>query len=71
MKPFKKKMVTFRIKSGVNNTNEDIDWYDNIELLENENNLKLNIILLFFDKCKYDGEIDPTKPFFKTIHIIN
>lgn len=58
-------MVTFRTKSDVNNTNEDTDWYDNIELLENENNLKQNIYLLFFDKCKYDGEIDPTKPFLK------
>ena len=33
-------MITFRTKSDVNNTNEDNEWYDNIELLENENNLK-------------------------------
>jgi hypothetical protein len=63
-------MITFRTKSDVNNTNEDNEWYDNIELLENENNLKQNIYLLHFEKCKFDGESDPTKPFLKLCSIM-
>ncbi len=62
-------MVTFRTKSDLSSTNDDADWYDNIELLENENNLKQNIYLLYFEKCKYDGESDPTKPFLKLTSI--
>ena len=58
-------MLTFRTKDDLSNSNEKIDWYDNLELLENENNLKKNLYLLHFEKCKYDGELDQTKPFLK------
>ena len=57
-------MITFRTKENLNSTDE-IDWYDNVELLENNNNLKINIYLLNFERCKYDGENDSTKPFLK------
>lgn len=57
-------MVTFRSKEDLTGTDE-VDWYDNIELIGNDNNIKQSIYLLHFDKCKFDGENDPTKPFLK------
>ena len=57
-------MITFRTKEDLNSS-EEIDWYDNVELIENDNYIKQNIYLLHFDKCKFDGENDPTKPFLK------
>lgn len=57
-------MITFRTKEDLNSS-EEIDWYDNIELIENDNNIKQNIYLLQFEKCKFDGENDPSKPFLK------
>jgi hypothetical protein len=46
-------MITFRTKDDFVKS-EEIDWYDNVELLENESNLKQNIYLLSFEKCRYD-----------------
>ena len=61
---FQIKMVTLRTKEDLNSS-EEIDWYDNVELIENDNHIKQNIYLLHFDKCKFDGENDPTNPFLK------
>ncbi len=36
-----------------------------MDLLDSTTNIKPNIYLLHFDKCRFDGETDQTKPFLK------
>lgn len=47
-----------------------INWYDNAEIIENENSIGFGYYLLKVSKCKYDGEIDQSKPYFKLISIL-
>lgn len=62
-------MVTIRTKEELNCLKDDVNWYENPELLENENSLCFNYYILNIGKCKYDGELDPAKPFLKLMSI--
>ena len=49
--------------------NDQINWYENSEYIENKNALRFNYYIINTKKCKYDGELDPTKPFLKLTSI--
>lgn len=62
-------MVTIRSKDELSANKDEIDWYENQELLENENSLCFNYYILHIAKCKYDGELHPSKPFLKLMSL--
>jgi len=62
-------MLTVRTKEDLSNSDEQINWYENAEFLENEHFLSLNYYILNVAKCKFDGELDATKPFLKLMSI--
>ena len=65
-------MITIRSNKSLlldSDGRDDINWYDNPEILENENNLRLSYFILNVAKCRYDGELDPSKPFLKLMSI--
>jgi hypothetical protein len=62
-------MVTIRSKEELNAVRDEVNWYENVEFLENENSLCFNYYILNLAKCKYDGELDATKPFLKLMSL--
>ncbi|CAF0796799.1 unnamed protein product [Brachionus calyciflorus] len=62
-------VITIKSKEELYGSKEEINWYENPELLENENSLAFNYYILNIGKCKYDGELDQTKPFLKLLSL--
>lgn len=62
-------MVTIRSKEELGNSKDQLNWQNNLELLEDENNLAFNYYILSIGKCKYNGELDNTKPFLKLLSL--
>ena len=60
-------MVTIKSKDELGDFKDELNWLDNPELLEDENSLAFNYYILSIDKCKYNGELDLSKPFLKLV----
>lgn len=62
-------MITIKSIEELGSSKDEINWLDNPELLEDENNLAFNYYILSIDKCKYNGELDFSKPFLKLVSL--